>query len=127
MLKACSVMRLQICDEDGEVQQYVSEYKFAEFPYLKFDDEEKYREWVKNRLQDCVFGYDKPLYAFYIVNINKKWAIYFNIHHLLTDAIGTYYVTQYIADAIEEKIGNDIVEVIEDYDYYQWIKKEKIY
>ncbi|MBQ6181485.1 MAG: hypothetical protein IJK31_07345 [Ruminococcus sp.] len=126
MLKSCPMMRTQICTTNIGIKQYISEYRKKYFPMIELDTMDDYEKWREEKLYECVYGSDKPLYRFYIVRIKdeSKWIIYTNIHHLLTDANGNYIVI----DRIIRNIDGDETEArINDYDYSEYIAKEKNY
>ena len=129
VIRASSSMRTQICtDETGTPKMYVSEFREAKYPLVELKNKDEYRKWINEKLNECVFGYDIPLFKLYIIYMTeeKSWAFYSNIHHLLTDAVGTYKFDDMVVYAIEKRLGEDYEET-EDYDYTDWLENEKKY
>ena len=128
-VRASSAMRTQICtDETGTPKMYVSEFREAKYPLVELKNKDEYRKWIDEKLNECVFGYDIPLFKLYIIYMTeeKTWAFYSNIHHLLTDAVGTYKFDDMVVYAIEKRLGEDYEEA-EDYDYTEWLENESKY
>ncbi|MBR6837258.1 MAG: amino acid adenylation domain-containing protein, partial [Oscillospiraceae bacterium] len=127
MIKECSTLRLQLHIKEDNVYQYYCEYKETEIPLLEAETSEEYREWGNERLNDCIFGYDLPLYRFYIVRIKKekKWSIYSCIHHILADAISTYSVVNQIINNLENIDDNRRIDI--GYEYSHWVENGEKY
>ncbi|WP_303835477.1 non-ribosomal peptide synthetase, partial [Ruminococcus flavefaciens] len=123
-----SILRLQITLTNDGVKQYTCEFREREFPYVQVDNIAEYQNWINDRLKECIFGYDSPLIKSYIVYVKdeEKWCVYSNIHHLISDAIGTYTVQKMLSAEVEKRCGKPYIEY-SDYDYSGFVAKEKEY
>ena len=128
LLKNNNIIRLQLHEEDTVVQQYVADYRKTEFPLFEFETLVEYNEWVHERVNDCVFGYDRPLYNFFIIKLKdaNKWSIVYHIHHILVDALGSIIISDTLIKCLELQ-NNDIDIDYHDYDYRRIIANEQKY
>lgn len=105
LLKNNNIIRLQLHEEDTVVQQYVADYQQPEFPIFEFETFVEYKEWIYERVNDCVFGYDRPLYNFFIVKLKdcNKWSIVYHLHYILVDGLSPFFIVQTLIKCMESQ------------------------
>lgn len=87
--------RIQIVQD--EAKQYIKDFEFKSFPYLQFEDENTYNNWIHQQANQCIFRFDSELAHFTIIKLpNEKHAVFFLNHHLVTDGWSMVFATNYI-------------------------------
>lgn len=108
-------MRLRVClDENGNPQQYVSEYAERKIPYIDFstheDSEKAFYDWNNEMTLKPFELLDNDLYSFTMVKISDSdGGFYVITHHLISDAWNMSLIGSFIVDYYC-KLKNEITD-----------------
>lgn len=130
VIKNNEAMRLNFIDEDGEVLQYVKEFKYKNFEVVKlemYSDEEK-AEYINNCVSFPLLLEKNNLYEFKILDYGKgRGAIFMKIHHIISDAWSCSKIGTSLIDYIEKKSNGEEIEDELKPSYIEFIQKEEEY
>ena len=127
-------MRLKIClDEDGNPQQYVSEYVYKKFEFKDFsgfeDPMKAMQEWDREEALKPLELLNSDLFRFILIKLDETDAgFFFCFHHIVSDAWSLSIIKNGILDLykkIASEIQNDIN--IDKPSYISYIEDELIY
>jgi len=129
MIQKNEGLRLRIFEKDGQVRQYISEYKhvnvdFLDFSYYKLKD---IKEWETKQAQTPFVLEESDLYYFALVKISDKQAyLFMKVHHIITDAWSMVMLANKILGHYNGLING--IELNSNYpSYIEYIESEKLY
>ncbi len=128
-------MRLRIClDDDGNPQQYVSEYIYKNIEIKDFsgfeDPMKAMQEWDSEQTLKPLELFERELYRFVIIKLNNKdIGFYILTHHIISDAwsmslLGSSIVNYY-CELFKDQ-NNQIIDSTKP-SYVSYIKNEQLY
>lgn len=135
LIKYNDGMRLRIClDENGNPQQYVSDYEEKPIEikdFSKSDDPEKAMfEWNSQESVKPFKLIDSDLYRIILVKLSdSEGGIYSNFHHIISDAWSVSLACNIATKYYEKLIQGDTdeLEAVSGYSYISYIESEKQY
>jgi len=88
-IKVNDALRIRIREnDDGEPQQYVSDFEYHDFPFYDFSsDIKELYDWDSKMTRTPLYKPDSDLFYYALIKINDNMgAIYGKLHHLIADA-----------------------------------------
>lgn len=129
MIEKNDGLRLRITERDGQVMQYISEYKYAKLDFFDFrrGSIEDLYEWEKKQACTPFILEDSDLYYFAIVKVTDNEAYMFmKLHHLINDGWTMVMLTNKILKCYNDlKMRNDTNYSFPSYTEY--IESERQY
>ncbi|MCX8131405.1 MAG: condensation domain-containing protein [Clostridia bacterium] len=125
-------IRLRYKEIDGEVYQYVSEYKkiFVDFfDFSNYDNPKiEFDKWLEKDFSKSFSGFDNDLFYFALLQVNKKQSVFYGkIHHLNYDGWSFGIMVNQIFDSyIKIKYGEES-DAKDEISYLQHLTDEKTY
>ena len=120
-------LRLRFTQADGEVKQYISEYKregIDFFDFTVFDDPDvKLQEWIKREGEKPFVIENNSLFYFAIYKIREDECGYLvKLHHIISDGWSFHIISEQVSkfytqlmhhEAVDHIVGNSYLEYIE--------------
>ncbi|HHT25212.1 MAG TPA: amino acid adenylation domain-containing protein [Clostridiaceae bacterium] len=98
-IRNTDALHVQFVEKDGEVYQKFVKPTKVDIGELVFSNQEEFDNFINDRMSTCLFGYNQPLYQFYIVERpDGKLSSLSFIHHSIADgwSIVNIYTKQMI-------------------------------
>ena len=130
ILRLNDAIRMRIKEIDGEIYQYISEYKKQKFDYLDFSKKEigKLYEWDLNMNKIPIYNHDSPLFYFAVIKISDNLAgFYVKLHHMIADAWTLVTFGNEIIDYYYKLLEGKGIETLSKPSYIEYINNEQIY
>ncbi len=111
-------LRLCLCDEDGEIKQYISDYAYTHIPVVTMQSkaDADVSKFAKNMVETAIDWHSQPLYRFAILKKANSWVVVSVLHHLIGDAWTFNLLSEYIVNICNDLIaGNSITCEIAPY------------
>lgn len=128
-------MRLKIClDDDGNPQQYVSEYVYKKIEFKDFsgfeDPMKAMQEWDREETLKPLELFESDLYRFVIIKLNDNdIGFYILTHHIISDAWSMSLLGSSIVDyycKLFKDLNNPAIDSAKP-SYVSYIKNEQLY
>ena len=132
LIKKNEGIRLRFVESDGEVFQYVSEYRYTKLDFIDFspyeDPKNEFDKWI-NQLSERPFNIsDGDLFYFAIFKLSEKENGFFSLfHHIIADGWSINIVSNSIFSAYEKLIQKQEVDEEPECSYLEYIENEKKY
>lgn len=113
VIKNNDAMRINILNENEDIVQFVSEYKYKNFEVvdLSLFSKEKIEEYINDCILLPLFSDKKELYEFKIFNYgNGRGAIFMKVHHIISDAWSCGKIGTQLINYIEKTLNNETLE-----------------
>jgi amino acid adenylation domain-containing protein/non-ribosomal peptide synthase protein (TIGR01720 family) len=134
LVKRNDGLRLRFVEEQGEVKQYVSNFKRIKLDYMDFskyeDPETEYKAWVEEVAKKAFVIENENLFYFALFKISDNDNGYLvKFHHIISDGWSMNIMTNQICDNYIKLLeGEDIENSSEGaYSYIEYIDNEKKY
>ncbi|HEX9061258.1 MAG TPA: condensation domain-containing protein, partial [Clostridia bacterium] len=117
-------IRLRMTEENGEIKQYISPYRFYKLDVLDFSSDKNTCDdvlWTENCTKKAFVLKDSDLFYFKVLKLcNGKNALYLKLHHLITDAWGMSLIVNQIVEYYEmlvegEKLPSEVRPTYTEY------------
>ena len=125
-------LRLQFIEQNGEVMQYISEFKnqridFFDFSKYDYPDAE-FEKWAEDEIKTPFIIEKSRLYYFALYKISEnRFGIYVKFHHAISDGWSIEIASQSIMGIYMMLLkGEDVNEDVE-YSYLEYIENEHKY
>lgn len=124
-------LRLRMLEQDGEVKQYVHEFKSYKLNYLDLNssslDNVDLDKWAKEETRKPFKLIDSDLFFFTLIETKEGYILYVKMHHLITDAWGIALAINEISDYCTLSYDESVIKNVKRYSYIDAITKEQKY
>lgn len=117
-------LRLHLKEDDGEIKQFIEEYKYEEIPIIDVNIDDalnKSDSWMQEPFD--LYG---KLYEFKLLNFGESQGIFIKLHHAISDAWSMALVYSKVLKYYEDLLHND--EILDEIPSYKsFLESEEIY
>lgn len=112
LIESADSLRLRFVINNGEVQQYIAEYKYEDVPVWDYNDLTE-DEMIKNLQAKAEIPFnlhgEQPMVRFAIIKHNNVYSAFMVIHHLICDGWTSNLIANKVAEYVKQYGCDDIV------------------
>jgi amino acid adenylation domain-containing protein/non-ribosomal peptide synthase protein (TIGR01720 family) len=132
IVKGNEGLRLRITEKDGQLVQYVAEFKKEDIDFVDFSNykepEKEHERWAEGLFKRSFELEDSRLYYFAVYKIDEEeYGVLLKIHHIIADGWSTALIEKQICEIYTKLVRNEEVCFDGYHSYIDFIEEEREY
>ncbi|ALC81182.1 MULTISPECIES: non-ribosomal peptide synthetase [Bacillus] len=128
-IKSNDGIRHHIVEADGNVRQYVEEYRKFHVRHVEFSCREDMDVWVRQEAGKPFPLYESNLFdfAFFTIRNSGVGGYFVKVHHMISDGWSMNLLTEQICNTYMKRLNGERIADQQRESYFSYLKKEEAY